>query len=193
MPTDYTYLLDEYPSEISMNQLYRICHYSKRKCSWLLENGYIPCIDSGKKTHRFKIKTVDVVSYLMRLESNSDDASPLAGLFSSKCKYIPKENPISAIPCSQISAHLSLQWSKVFDALRVSDIIKLTGYSAKTVNRWLQNGQLKYVSTLSGRIIAKDWLIEWMAEYSHQNAGRLSTKHRQMIEELIKPGKVGTQ
>ena len=53
---DYSFLRDQYPEVITMDQLYRICHISKRKARWLLENGVIPCEDSGKKTRRFKIK-----------------------------------------------------------------------------------------------------------------------------------------
>ena len=33
MATDYTYLYEEYPEVISADQLYRICHISKRKAN----------------------------------------------------------------------------------------------------------------------------------------------------------------
>ena len=49
MNRDYSALLMEYPEVISKEQVYRICHISKRKATWLLENGIIPCKDSGKK------------------------------------------------------------------------------------------------------------------------------------------------
>lgn len=62
MATDYSYLLAEYPEKISQDQLYRICRISKRKATWLLENGYIPCEDTGKKTRRFKIQITDVIA-----------------------------------------------------------------------------------------------------------------------------------
>lgn len=39
---NYGYLRQEYPAVISMDQLYRICHISKRKARWLLENGGSP-------------------------------------------------------------------------------------------------------------------------------------------------------
>ena len=70
MTTDYSHLRDEYPKIISQDQLYRICRISKRKATWLLENGYIPCEDSGKKTRRFKIRIDDVIIYLTKLEKH---------------------------------------------------------------------------------------------------------------------------
>ena len=61
---DYEYLRQQYPETISMDQLYRICHISKRKAKWLLENGVIPCTDSGKQTRRFQIRLDDVITFL---------------------------------------------------------------------------------------------------------------------------------
>lgn len=49
MSTDYSILLEQYPEVVSKDQMYKICHISKRKATWLLENGVIPCQDSGKK------------------------------------------------------------------------------------------------------------------------------------------------
>ena len=50
MSTDYSILLEQYPEVVSKDQMYKICHISKRKATWLLENGVNPCQTSGKKT-----------------------------------------------------------------------------------------------------------------------------------------------
>ena len=65
----YQQILDEYPEYITKEQLYQICHISKKSAQNLLESGVIPCIDSGKKTHSFLIATDDVFDYLQRRES----------------------------------------------------------------------------------------------------------------------------
>ena len=65
----YQQILDEYPEYITKEQLYRICHISKKTAQNLLESGEIPCTDTGKKTHRFRIAAVDVVDYLRRRDS----------------------------------------------------------------------------------------------------------------------------
>ena len=57
-------ILEQYPEYITKDQMYRICHISKKTCLFLLESGLVPNIDSGKKTRRFKIKTSDVIQYL---------------------------------------------------------------------------------------------------------------------------------
>ena len=65
MNRDYSALLMEYPEVISKEQVYRICHISKRKATWLLENGIIPCKDSGKKTRRFQVRTIALTRWPM--------------------------------------------------------------------------------------------------------------------------------
>ena len=75
MNRDYSALLMEYPEVISKEQVYRICHISKRKATWLLENGIIPCKDSGKKTRRFQVRTIDVINCNKLLVNSRREAS----------------------------------------------------------------------------------------------------------------------
>lgn len=81
MATDCSHLLAEYPEKICQDQFYRICRISKQKATWLLENGYIPCEDTGKKTHRFKIRITDVIEYLTRLEDSPESLLTLPEFF----------------------------------------------------------------------------------------------------------------
>ncbi len=81
---EYSFLCDQYPEAITMDQLYRICHISKRKARWLLENGIILCKDSGKKTRRFKIKLDDVIEFLELRDAGVPADMMLVGIFSSE-------------------------------------------------------------------------------------------------------------
>ena len=58
MKSNYNLLRETYPAIISGDQLCRVCHISKRKAKWLLENGVIPCEDTGRKTRRCGISHV---------------------------------------------------------------------------------------------------------------------------------------
>ena len=61
MKNDYSELSAQYPEFVSGDQLYHICHICKRKAKWLLDNGVIPFEDTGKKTHRYRIRPDDVM------------------------------------------------------------------------------------------------------------------------------------
>lgn len=72
MKTDYLYLLEEYPETISMDQLYKICHISKRKAKWLLEHGVIPppgifsSLTSGKKINYARVNSMTFTAFLKK-------------------------------------------------------------------------------------------------------------------------------
>ena len=106
METDYSSIINQYPPVITMDQMYRICHISKRKAKWLLENGIIPCKDSGKKTRRFKINTIDVVYYLQRRERHPEEVQTPIGLFNSGYSSHGKKKPNPITPDTTDSAEV---------------------------------------------------------------------------------------
>ena len=63
--TQYDFIRQEYPKFISKDQFYRIAHISKATALYLLQSGHVPCINSGKKTRKYKILTEDVIQYLI--------------------------------------------------------------------------------------------------------------------------------
>lgn len=184
MSTDYSALLLEYPAVISKDQLYRICHISKRKATWLLENGIIPCRDSGKKTRRFQIYTADVVNYLITLENEPQKVAIPVGIFTSNKYRKKRENPWRICHRSELKKHLCLKWRSEPDALTITQISKITGYNMQTVGQWISKGKLQYVSCPDGRKVAKRWLIQFMTDYILASPYRLSYTMRRIMEDL---------
>ena len=182
MSTDYSYLLDEYPEIISQDQLYRICHISKRKATWLLENGYIPCKDSGKKTRRFKIRIDDVISYLTRLETSPESLQTPPGIFSSGIKYRPKHKMVEPINAEKFMTMLKKKWAGFPEALTVSDVTKLVGYCQTTISNWVLNEKILGVRYHNRYLIPKECLIEYIATKAHYSIHQKSQKHRELIQ-----------
>lgn len=182
MPTDYSSLLDEYPKKISMDQLYRICHISKRKAKWLLENGYIPCKDTGRKTRRFTIQTKDVVSYLTLLETKPEAMPPMpVGIFSSNANHQAKANPFLEIDSKKFAAFLQNEWNAVPDVVTVKEASKLIGYSCTFIVDWIGKRQLKAVMYHCRYLIPKDALIKYMAINGNYSICRKTEKHLKLI------------
>ena len=59
--------------EISLEQLYKMLHISKRKAAWMLQNGIIPCRMRDTATHRYAVRLEDVEEYLAK---NSRERRP---------------------------------------------------------------------------------------------------------------------
>ena len=52
----------EYPEILSSEQIRQILGISKRKASWMLNNGHIPCQITDQPTHRYKILREDLIA-----------------------------------------------------------------------------------------------------------------------------------
>ncbi|MDF3004930.1 helix-turn-helix domain-containing protein [Caproiciproducens sp.] len=182
MATDYSHLLAEYPEKICQDQFYRICRISKRKATWLLENGHIPCEDTGKKTRRFKIRITDVIEYLTHLEDSPESLLTPPGIFSSGIKYRPKHRAEVQIDADKFMEMLKKNWSSFPDALTVGDVIKLTGYCQTTISEWISKEKLFGVWYYNKYLIPKDYLIEYMATKAHR-IHQKSNKHMDLIQQ----------
>ena len=146
----YQQILDEYPEYITKEQLYQICHISKKSAQNLLESGEIPCIDSGRKTHRFLIATADVVDYLQRRDNAPRPAADETAV-------------------EKIHAALALYP----DVLSVAQVSELTGRRSSTVTKWCRLNYIKNIYAGGKNHIPKaslaDFLVSRWEEF--QNIG----------------------
>ena len=146
----YQQILDEHPEYITKEQLYQICHISKKSAQNLLESGEIPCIDSGRKTHRFLIATADVVDYLQRRDSAPRPAADETAV-------------------EKIRAALALYP----DVLSVAQVSELTGRRSSTVTKWCRLNYIENIYAGGKNHIPKaslaDFLVSRWEEF--QNIG----------------------
>ncbi len=65
---------------ISLKQLYKMLHISKRKAAWMLQNGIIPCEIRNTPTHKYAIRKEDVLAYIAKSEHEKRSEIPV-GIF----------------------------------------------------------------------------------------------------------------
>lgn len=137
-----------YPKIISKDQLYRICHISKKTALYLLESGAIPSVNSGKKTRKYKIRIDDVITFLQERENNPLAFKPPENYYRGtnsganlrKRFFIPQE----LMPEARAFFEDKLKRKK--DVLTTSEVSKITGYSQKTVVDWYEKKEIKPTS-----------------------------------------------
>jgi len=64
MTPDYEQVLKDYPKYMSMEQMRIVCHISKKTARLLLKYRLVPCKNTGKKTHTYKIRKSAIIKYL---------------------------------------------------------------------------------------------------------------------------------
>lgn len=179
---DYGYLREQYPTVISKDQLYHICHISKRKALWLLEHGVIPCEDSGKQTRRFRIQLEDVIDFLERRDAGELDGVLPVGCFSSGR---PSEREARVyLDCHELRDLILDRWVDEPDMLTVKQATALCGYSINAINRWMKKGVVEGVNYYGTNLFSKESLAEHLASHAGQEISVKSELHREFLNEM---------
>ena len=181
----YNFLREEYPETISMEQLYRICHISKRKALWLLEHGVIPCEDSGKQTRRFRILLEDTIDFLHKRDAGELDAVIPHGTFSSGSHC----EPHTYLDSEELFSLLMERWQDAPDMLTVKQAEAICGYGTTAMNHWLRLDHVRGVTYYGVNLISKESLAEYLSSPAGQRISVKSEAHRLLLEEFCEEQK----
>ena len=183
---DYRYIREQYPETITKDQLYRICRISKRKALWLLENGVIPCEDSGKKTRRFRIKLEDAIAFLERQDAGDLDVVFPQGAFSSGSHPVCQSR--ICLDSEDLCTFILDEWDDQPDMLTVKETAELCGYSVHTVSGWVRKGSVASVAYHGANLVSKESLAEWLASREGQGIGHISEVHQGLVDRFQREG-----
>ena len=180
-----------YPDILTLSDITKILKISKRKAAWMLQNGYIKNINSGKKTRQYQERINELFEYMDKVERNDPSIQIPLGLFNAN--VIGQKNGTSVkysetLPCVQknlkedFKVWLDNEWADVPEMLTVTDISKISGYAATTVERWATAQKLKTVRLEGGALIStKVWLIDFYYT-DGQNVKIKSLRHIELLE-----------
>ena len=150
---------------LSGDQLYRYLHISKRKMKYLLENGYIPVINTGKKTYRYRVKRCDAEKFKERMERESNFLVELKGRFRSR-----DSSPKAALDYvltdderEEFRKFLTKLWKKYPDALPAKKAAELADISAQRVNELVRKGVVYGMRVGNVQYLSKEKFVEYVA------------------------------
>jgi hypothetical protein len=155
MEQNYIAILKDCPDWLSLEQFQAVAHISKRKAKWLLENGVIPCEDSGKHTHRFQIRRGDVADFLRRRDEGELNGIIPAGALSNKQLH---NTPLPNTEPEELLSFLLDEWAHMPDMLTTKQATELTGYNDTTINNWAADGKIQAVNYYGKNLISKELL-----------------------------------
>ena len=164
---------NNYPEILSLENIRCILRISKRKASWMLQNGIIKCENNGKKTRQYKVTLDDLFEYLDRLEQANPSVALPVGRFTSR-KQNSESKEMSQMhsvmynkPPEDFRLWLEDEWFAESDLLFSNDVSRITGYTKTTVNRWMEKKTLRTVQTQCGVITTKTWLVDFYCEHAY--------------------------
>lgn len=159
----YESLKKQYPERVSLNQLYQICHISKRSARYLVQNNIIPCVEnSDNKTWRYTIALDDVITYLRRREQLGSMIP--RGAATSKKKRKKKKLPaIHTANKEDVASYFQVVFAQCPDALTTEEISMATGLHNATVRKMITTGKLKAVSQHKKYFIPKQYFLDFVS------------------------------
>ena len=157
----------------------------------MLNNGYIKCKNSGKKSRKYAVLKSDLIEFIEDSQRCPEKYVLSCGEFSSGSKNasigVASQIGLPA-PLPDIEAFrewLTTEFSCLPDALTVQEVAVTTGYKKHSVERWIRDGHLKCVDVQGGvKIVSKTWLVEFYCVYGHGIVQK-SKEHEEMMREFV--------
>ena len=163
---------------ISLEQLYKMLHISKRKAAWMLQNGIIPCEIRNTPTHKYSVRKEDVLAYMAKSEREKRKEIPV-GIFNAKKTNNPRRTESPDSDCggyfddtnyklrgkerARFKEMLEDLFSAVPDTLTVDEVAELTGYHRRTILRYVQRKYIYAVNIMGKYYISKHSIINYLA------------------------------
>lgn len=179
-------ILAAYPLYMTKEQMYQVCHISKRTCLFLLESGLVPCLDSGKKTRRFRIKTEDVIRFLEDREVHPELYKPPVGFYKQEYKNASLPIALTQEDVQFMRKFYKAKLAKYPDVLSSKQISSFTGYGTTSVNNWCDKNKLKHFYIKRKNLVPKPYLIDFLVSWDYIGIGVKSKKHKNMNKKLWK-------
>ena len=162
--------------EISLEQLYKMLHVSKRKAAWMLQNGIIPCRIRPTATHRYIIRLEDVEIYLQKQRKARREEIPV-GIFNAKPRkreVLLNRQPVDTITIAEcyitlaeehkdaFRAHVEKRLKYVADAFFIDEAAEIIGYSRGMVLSHIQQKHIDAVRISGKYIISKAAIVDFL-------------------------------
>lgn len=176
-----------YPKIVTKDQVYRICHISKKTALYLLESGLIPCEDSGKKTRRFRVKLEDVITYLQNREINPLAYKPPVNYYQGTTYPHGMHKRIFISPSQEENARLFFEKKlrQYKEVMTTAEVSKFLGYSQKTIIDWYEKKEIKCFLIKNRLVFPKEYLIDFIIGIRCNSMNRKSQIHIDLLEEFL--------
>ena len=179
----YQDILEQYPIYMTKDQMYRICHISKKTCLFLLESGLVPCLDSGKKTRRFKIETSAVIRFMEDRDKRPELYKPPEGFYQKKTSEL--DRPLTEADLLIMRQFFEDTLRHFPDVLTTKQVSMFTGYEESSVANWCSKQQLKSLYIKRRFHIPKEYLVDFLVSWHFIGISRKSETHRKINNQII--------
>jgi excisionase family DNA binding protein len=141
-----------------------ICRIAKRTASYLVTNGIIPSIDTGRRTWRYKILIDDVITYLRQREQKGSGI-PKGAVNSREPKRRKTSFSQYIAPGDEqeVVRYFADICADHTDVLTTDDMAAMTGLHKKSFQRIIESGDIRFLTVGRRYFIPKAYFLEFVA------------------------------
>lgn len=178
------YSKDEY---ISGESLYQYLHISKRKMKYLLENGYIPYIDTGKKTYRYIVRISDVEEFKRRLATDSELSAGICSKFSSQRMVETMSQLVAPTQenSRKLKYYLLKKWADEPDAIHAKRVAELVGFQSQRIYTLCDQKRIFSVRICDKVYCSKESVIDHFASVERLSRPYVTEGYSKLIREFM--------
>lgn len=176
-----TYASYDKKEYMSGDALYKYLRISKRKMKYLLENGYIPYIDTGKRTHRYIVKISDAEQFKIKLENDAVLAISLEGRFGNK-KTNDKQM-VSEQESEEFKKYLHKKWKSEPDAMPTKKVAQLTGYAPQRIIVLCEKKEIFSIKLQSKLYCSKQSVINYFGSVKMMGKPNATKGYSMLLEQ----------
>ena len=178
--------LEALPDVFNLQTFRVTCHISKRVAAYYLNNGVIPCTMTGKKTHSYLIRKIDLLEAIARYEMSPElflhpPILSKSRIRPNRVNFLPDED----VGNKTVMEYYRRKYQDESDLLSRRDVTRLTGYTAETVSGWCASGKIRFYCRAPKIWIPKKVLIEYVTSPDYNRIMKKSQIHRDEIKEIF--------
>jgi len=188
----YESIRRKYPEAVSKDQFYQIAHISKATALHLLQNGLVPCKDTGKKTRRYTIRTDDIIFYLIDRELHPEVYhapdrwyQERSGHYNSRVTYRSELTRLSEEERASFRKYMEDEFCQYGDLLTIVEVAAAIGYCDTSLYRWCNAKKLKSFNISGKFLIPKISLVDFLVSQYSFDITRKTWKHTLLIKGFL--------
>ncbi len=165
----YKQIINDYPEYVTKEQFYKIAHISKKTAQYLLQSKKVPCVESNKKTRKYKIKTSDIVTYMIDREIRPGYYSPKCLETTNLSTTLPKSflcrkvYKLTQDELSILQNYFIKELKDFNDLLTISEISELFNLPYDMISRRCTSGDIFSFLIKGKRLIPKICLSNFLS------------------------------
>lgn len=174
---------------MSGNELRQYLHISTRKMKYLMDHDYIPHENTGRATHKYRVRREEAEQFKHRMETEDGFLSELAGKFSNRTEHRPR--PVLE-PTEKNSKAFRLwlekEWAALPEALPTQMAAKITGISSQRFYTMIRKLEIHGIIIGGRQYCCKTELVKYISEPARL-AKTMNYTYYNLIEKFLKSKK----